>query len=111
MAMYGARLHSGACKHYNMRSVLHRIFWNEYSVLSMSGAVRVTIIPYIHTYKQIAQTYRLCGARPGLPQLGEIDLGRDVYLSCHPYSSPLFTSWYVPPYLQCKFTIHFSACR
>ena len=38
VAMYVACLRSGGRKHYNMRSVLRRIFWNAHSVLCMSGA-------------------------------------------------------------------------
>ena len=36
----GQMLHSGARKHYNVRSVLYEIFWNAHSVLCMSGAAR-----------------------------------------------------------------------
>ena len=66
--MYVARLRSGGRKHYNMRSVLHRIFWNVHSVLCMSGAAGDGHT--IHT-KQFVHDYpsRLCGARSGSPQL------------------------------------------
>ena len=50
VAMYVARLRSGERKHYNMRSVLHGIFWNGHSVLCMSGAAgdgRIAYITYI----------------------------------------------------------------
>ena len=35
---WAARLRSRARKHYNMRSVLRRIFWNAHNVLCMGGA-------------------------------------------------------------------------
>ena len=52
VAMYVARLRSGGRKHYNMRSVLHGIFWNAHSVLCMSGAAGDgrTIHTYIYIY-------------------------------------------------------------
>ena len=34
-------------KHYNMRSILRGVFWNAHNVLCMSGAARVTVVPYI----------------------------------------------------------------
>ena len=71
VAMYVARLRSGGCKHYNMRSVLRGIFWNAHSVLCMSGAAGDgrTIHIYKHNiYKQFAHDYPvyvvLAQARP-----------------------------------------------
>ena len=54
-----ARLRSGARKHYSMRSALCGIYLNAHSALCMSGAARVTVVPYIHFAHDILKFSRI----------------------------------------------------
>ena len=74
--IYAARLHSGACKHYNVRSVLHGIFWYTHSASCMNGAAwyeRCCVGDSRTTYhinrSRTRVPYRLCGPRSDSTQL------------------------------------------